>query len=372
MADWSALLDHLASGPREDGTPQLAATAAWLVEELQRRGLEAKTWAYTAHPWRLRMVGITALVGALAYSAALLKGRRLPALGVALGVPVLIILELDFGVPLLGAVRAAEQVHVLATIPSLEPAKQRLIFSAHYDTKTDLLDHVERAPIQLLGLPLTLLMLVAACLKSRPRLHRVAVAGALLNGVGLFLVQTGGAFVPGKSPGAIDDGAGCAVLLELGSQLSAARLTHTEVQLVFFSAEEIGLEGSMQWVARGMDRSLPTRAINLDGVGMARELALFKAESGVVRSFSPDPELVAAVDRVSPLYRTFYPATTDARSFLAAGIPALNLASDLPGHALPRHMHSTADARGLVDLSALDETVRVLIEVARHLDIGSH
>ena len=91
-------------------------------------------------------------------------------------------------------------------------------------------------------------------------------------------------------------------------------------------------------------------------------------ESGLVRSFEPTPELVAAVEEVTPLYRTFYPATTDARSFLAAGIPALNLASDLPGHALPRHMHSQADNRSLVSLEALDDHVRVLTEVARRLD----
>ena len=365
MADWSALLDHLATGPREDGTPQLAATAAWLVEELQRRGLEVKTWAYTAHPWRLRIVGVAALLGAVAYSAAMLKQRRWLAVLVAVSVPAYIILELDFGVPLLGALHSAEQQHVIATLPSARPAKQRLIFSAHYDTKTDLLDHVERTPIQLLGLPLTLLMLVAAVVKPRPRLTKVAVAGALLNGVGLFLVQTGGAFVPGRSPGAVDDGAGCAVLLELGSTL---RLQQTEVQLVFFSGEEIGLEGSMQWVARGLDRSLPVKVLNLDGVGMTPQLALFKGESGVVRSFKPDPELVAVVEQVTPLYRTFYPATTDARVFLAAGVPALNLASDLPEHALPRHLHSTADQRGLVSEAALDETVRVLAEVAKRLD----
>lgn len=367
MADWNTLLDHLASGPREDGTPELAATAAWLVEEAKRRGLEVTTWAYTAHPWRLRIAGVTALLGAATYALAMLRKKHVAALLVALAVPALLIAELDFGVPLLGALHSAEQQHVIARIPAAEAAKQRLVFSAHYDTKTDLLDHVQRAPIQLLGLPVTLLMLFAA-LRPRPRLTKVAVGAALLNGLGLFLVQTGGAFLSGRSPGAVDDGAGCAVLLELGPRL---QLQRTEVLLVFFSGEEIGLEGSREWVRRGLDRALPTKVINLDGVGTAKSLALFKAESGIVRRFDPDPELVATVEQVTPLYRTFYPATTDARSFLEAGIPALNLASDLPDHALPRHMHSTADRRELVSTEALDDTVRVLLEVARRLDTGS-
>src|SRR5687767_6120262 len=201
MADWAHLLDHLASGPREDGTPQLAAAASFIAEELQRRGLNPERFEWVAHPWRLRTIGVVALLGAATYALAMLRQKRWLALAVTLAVPAYVILEVDYGVPVLGPLHSVAQQHVIATIPSTAPPRARLIFSAHYDTKTDLLDHVERTPITLLGLPLTLLMLIAA-LRPRPRLVKVAIAGALLNGVGLFLAQTGGAFVPSRSPGA--------------------------------------------------------------------------------------------------------------------------------------------------------------------------
>ncbi len=367
MADWNALFDHLGAGPRENGTAPLADTARWLAEELGRYGLQPEVWEYTAHPWRLRIAGVVALLGGAAYALALLKKKHVAAFVVALVAPLLIVAELELGVPLLGALHSAQQQHVIVTLPPAQlPATKRLVLSAHYDSKTDLLDHVERAPIQALGLPLTLLMLFAA-LRPRPRLSKVAAVAAGLNGLGLFLSLTGGAFVSGRSHGAIDDGAGCAVVLELARTL---KLEHTEVKAVFFSAEEIGLEGSREWV-KTLDTKLPTQVINLDGVGYSKALALFKAEGGMLKSYPPDEKLVAVVEQVAPLYRAWYPGTTDARSFLQAGIPAMNLASDLPDHALPRHLHSTADTRALVNFEALDDTVRVLTEVARRLDTAA-
>lgn len=372
MADWNGLIEHLASGPREDGTAQLFETAVWLQQELARRGLSADAFVYTAHPWRLRTIGAVALLAACAYVFAQLKKRHAIAAVITLAVPLYIVAELDFGVALFGRLHSVEQTNVVSLLKPTGPATQRLIFSAHYDTKTDLLDHLVRTPITLLGLPLTLLMLIAA-LRPRPRLVKVAIAGALFNGLGLFLVQTAGAFVPARSPGAIDDGAGCMVLLELGSALAAAPLTHTEVQLVFFSGEEIGLEGSQQWV--GAQRfETPTRVINLDGVGESRRLAVYKAESGVTRSFAPDPDLLALINAAHeqqegvPLHRTFYPATTDARSFLEAGIPALNLGSDLEGHAIPRHMHSQRDDASRLSPDALASTLTLLTNVAHAID----
>ncbi|MBK7857584.1 MAG: M20/M25/M40 family metallo-hydrolase [Archangiaceae bacterium] len=365
MADWGALLEHLTT-PRENGTRELAATAHWLSEELGRRGFTAEHFQWTAHPWRLRIIGVVALLAAAGYAMAMLRRRHLVAALITVAVPLYLVAELDFGVPLFGALHSASQEHLIATVNPTEAARAVLVFSAHYDTKTDLLDHVERAPITFLALPLTVLMLVAA-LRPRPRLTRVALVGAALNGVGLFLVQTAGAFVPTRSPGAVDDGAGCAVLLELASRLKAEPLQHTRVKVVFFSGEELGIEGSQAWV-RAQRGELPMRAINLDGVGMSAELSLYRSESGLVRSFAPDPSLVAAVEKVTPLYRPFYPATTDARAFLEAGIPALNLTSERPGHALPRGMHSKADAPQTVSLEGLDHTLAVLHQVARALD----
>jgi hypothetical protein len=65
---------------------------------------------------------------------------------------------------------------------------------------------------------------------------------------------------------------------------------------------------------------------------------------------------------------TWYGAATDARSFLAHGVPAATLKSDLPGHALERGMHSTADAPDRLDPAALDASLAYLEAVVRLAD----
>ena len=191
MVAWPDLLPRLAEQPRENGTAAIHETAAWLVETLQGMGLDVSTVVYTAHPYRLRLAGVLALLGAVLYAWSLRGRRPLLALLVAVGMPALLLLELDRYVPIVSWIGATPQHHVVARLPAEQPAK-RLILSAHYDTKTDLLDHVARAPIELLGLPVTALMIVAAVWAARrryrasplPLVARIAGWTAVVYGLG--------------------------------------------------------------------------------------------------------------------------------------------------------------------------------------------
>ena len=98
------------------------------------------------------------------------------------------------------------------------------MFAAHYDTKTDLLDHLERAPAELLAVlvvPLMLAGALAGLWSGRSswrqallrRITSVAAWAGLGYGAVLFTTLSAGAFVPARSPGALDDGASCAVLV---------------------------------------------------------------------------------------------------------------------------------------------------------------
>ncbi|MBS1149013.1 MAG: putative aminopeptidase [Myxococcaceae bacterium] len=376
MTDWDPLLDHLASAPRENGTPALDETAAWLTTTMQQLGLAVESVTWTAHPWRLRIAGMVALAIGVGYALLLARKHARSALAVALVGPALLVVWLDVGVPLLDFAGGVPQQHVVAHLPASGTATGRLVFSAHYDTKTDLLDHLVRAPLTFATVPCSLLMIVAAFAAWRgrwPKLVPVACGAALFSGLSYFLVSTGGAFVPNRSPGAIDDGAGCAVVIAIAQQLKASPLAHTDVDFIFFSGEEIGVEGSRAFVRSGKGVA-GTRVINLDGVGATADLAVFKSESALLVSYPPDAALLEAVSaahlerRGKPVHRTFYSAVTDARAFLEAGIPAVTLASDLPGHAIQRRLHSAEDRRALIDPAALDETVGLLLAVARRLD----
>lgn len=70
------------------------------------------------------------------------------------------------------------------------------------------------------------------------------------------------------APGAIDNAAGCAVVLAAAAQLEALPL-HYSLRIVFFDGEELGLRGSRYWV-RGLevlDRDRILAALIVDTVG---------------------------------------------------------------------------------------------------------
>jgi hypothetical protein len=382
MTSWNDLLRVLGDAPRENGTPALAVAADFLVRTLEGAGLTPRLVAFTAHPQRLRMAGVIAFLGALLYAWLIRVRRPRAALVAALAFPALLLLELDFYVPAFGAwLGAAEQHHVEVRIPAAEQAQRRLLFTAHYDTKTDLLDHVERAPIEILGLPVVLLMIVGAAAQwrrgaTRARMATVAAVASLLYGIGMLASLTAGVFVRERSNGALDDGGACAVLVRLAERLHERPPRHTDVEVVLLSAEEIGVQGSWLY-AKERFRQAPdveTAVVNLEGIGSASDFAVFGREQFSLRRFVPAPGLVAVLDRVhrelrdKPLYVTRYGAGTDARSFLAHGIPAATLTSDLPGHALPRHLHSAADDRSRVGEADLDAALEFLGRVVAEVD----
>lgn len=379
MIDWDELLGPLTETPRENGTAALARTATFLADALARAGLTVERVAYTAQPYRLRVAGVVILAGSLVYAWLLRAGRGRAALVLAVLLPVLLLAELDFFVPVFGWIGATPQEHVVGRLAPAETAARRLVFAAHYDTKTDVLDHVERAPVEILALPVAVLMIGAALVPSARRVRGVAVVASVAYGLGAFVAFTGGAFVGARSPGALDDGAACAVLVRLADTLAhGSRPAHTEVEVVLLSAEEVGVQGSWAYArARfATPPDVPTYVVNLDPVGASRDLAVVRREAFTTRAYDPDPRLVALLDAVYraergvPLPRTRFGGGTDGRSFLAHGVPAATLISEVPGHVFIRHLHSARDARSRVDGAALDATVAYLVGVVSAADAG--
>jgi hypothetical protein len=384
MSGWDTLLRRLAETPRENGTAELHQAAAFLHERLGATGAVTELVPFVAHPHALRLAGVVLLLGGWLYFLWLRSGRPRAALALALAVPVLVIADLEHGAPVFGWIGAERQHHVLARLPAERP-EQRLIFAAHYDTKTDLLDHVERAPVDLLGLPVVALMAAAALVGvTRPGRRRAgrwlrtaALVAAPAYGTLGFLALSAGAFLPARSPGAVDDGGSCALLVRLAEALaSAPPRQRTEVEVLLLSAEEVGVQGSRVYAAERfrVAPELPTALVNLEGLGAAPDLAVLGRETTTLRTFEPDPRLVTLLDAVHRerrgrgLYLTPWPAGTDARSFMARGVPAATLTSDLPGHALPRDLHSARDDRARLDEAVLDQTLGFLLAVVDRVE----
>jgi len=386
MPGWDALLGRLAETPRENGSAELHETAAWIAERVLASGLEPGLLPFSAHPYALRLAGVLILVGSLAYARLAFSGRWRAALAAGLALPALLLAELELGLPVFGWIGAEPQAHLRAR---LEPpaARQTLVLAAHYDTKTDLLDHVERAPVDLLALPMVpLLWIGAAAGALAPRFPRrrcllrgagraVAVA-ALAYGAASFAALSAGALVPSRSPGALDDGGSCAVLIRLAEELAARPPERTRVELLWLSAEEVGVQGSRIYAAKRFAEAPaePVWVVNLEGLGASPRHAVLAGERSALRTRRPDPGLVARLDAVhraalgAPLATTFYAGATDARSFLARGIPAATLVTHEPGTRVTRHLHSAADSRSRLDEAALDASLAYLAALVRDLD----
>jgi hypothetical protein len=190
--------------------------------------------------------------------------------------------QVDQLAPLLGRVGAQTQQHLVARVAA-ERVEQRLILAAHYDTKTDTLDHVERVPALALAVVVTPLAILAALcgallrgpVRARgPRaLLHLSPWLAVLSGALVFTSLSAGAFAARRSPGALDDGAACAVLVRLVEALAAGPdLRRTEVEVLLFSAEEMAAQGSWVYARErfAAPPSLPTALVNLEIIGQLR------------------------------------------------------------------------------------------------------
>ncbi len=132
---------------------------------------------------------------------------------------------------------------------------------------------------------------------------------------------------PGRAPGATDDGAGVATVLELARVMSASGFDRT-VQFAFWNAEETGKEGSGAYVRDAVERSMAIPLyLNYDG-------AFYDPEGRFVLDVLANEEsapFAEALARYNDLYGTGFELTrnvhgcaSDHESFWEEGYPAIS------------------------------------------------
>jgi aminopeptidase S len=123
--------------------------------------------------------------------------------------------------------------------------------------------------------------------------------------------------------GAVDNGASCAVLIELISAFKASPLGRYTLKFVFFDQEELGLLGSRAYLAAKSDR--PAYAVNLDVFAYGD--SLFATPS---RTDSVLAKALQAAAEAQRLPVTMVPANrypgSDHQSMMAAGIETVGVA----------------------------------------------
>ena len=127
--------------------------------------------------------------------------------------------------------------------------------------------------------------------------------------------------------GVLDNGASCAVLLELLDKLKRRPLTSHAVQAVFFDLEEGGLDGSQAYfdLAQKANQVKPVLAINLDifGYGNSFFATASQPEGRLARALSGAAKENGIAVRLTDPAR--YPLS-DHHNMIAAGVETLGIA----------------------------------------------
>ncbi len=376
----------LLSTPRPNGSRALAQTVESVQSWLEGQGIPVQAHRFTLRPYLMELLGLwLAFTGVLLPVAALghwgWAGLALALL--AVGIP---LLEVRFLRPTFTALIRRPARNLVAHFAAPQPRRE-VIFCAHLDSKTELLDHAQRDGLLRLGTPAMGLALAGGMLMAaegllpegvaRLTIYWLAVLATLpaaAYGLGMGANLTGGRFSRNPSPGAVDNGAAVIVLLALIQRLHRGDLSpgHTAVTLLFTVGEEAQMQGALSYVRDRKAWPLPACAVNLEVVAQNGGYLLWEHDGTAMQKMATDPDLnrvlAATVQAVAGEQPTRVPRiSSDALAFLRQGIPAATLGSfdaELGG----RGFHSNLDNPGRIDPERLAETVDVLGRFLLDLD----
>lgn len=385
MIDYARLMRVL-SVPRPTGSAAERATAAALRGWLEQQQIRYRSHFFRLYPFFSEAIGTWLLLVAAALVLALALRLGWPALlGVAL-VLVCGLLNVAFGIPLIMWPGSRQSENILIEFEPPQPRRE-VILSAHYDSKTELLDHTQRAfftnllfpaiglAVLSLGIGLFNQLLLA---QGSPLLEPLSWLALLLALPALIVaIGLGVNLLPGRlirpSCGAIDNGTACATLLGLAARLAKSEppLDYTRVTIALFSGEEASMQGSRAYV-KSRDWPLPACAINLELMAQDGPYVIWQRDGNTLRQ-APTTEWLNQLVGQAVLAVTGKPVlpaaliNSDGASFLQAGIPTTVLGtfhSNLKGGGL----HRPDDCIERVIFERLPEGVAILARILQGCD----
>lgn len=210
---------------------------------------------------------------------------------------------------------------------------------------------------------------VAATLPGRgPLADQFIVVGAHYDHVGYG--YTGGSRTDEYGvvhPGADDNASGTAGLILAAEQLKrrfeGSEADRRSIVFVGFSAEEMGLIGSREYVKTGPLTSAQTYAmLNMDMIGRLRDDAIEIAGSGTAEGFE---DLIRPDVARSGLKATFSPGgrgPSDHASFYAAGVPVLHVFTGLH-----EQYHTPRDTTDTINFEGGVRSAMLVVDIAERL-----
>jgi hypothetical protein len=353
MTDYGHLMG-IFSRPRPNGSQAEVDTSFQIQEWLKQRDIPFRVHAFRLYPYFFECIGAWLIFSRMAL--ALVVWLRLGWVSAPVALVALLGATLDqaFHIPLVTWLGARRGENIIVELGPEKPARE-VIFSAHYDSKTELLDHNQRMfflksiPA---GIALTVILGAIGPLEAWLTAQGSAYAdlvywsGVLLSLLLLFLagglginMLVGRAVKP--SQGAVDNGGSCALLLGLAEKLrgnasmelgerTSAFLDNTRLTLALFTGEEVDRQGSRayaSWRSKNQEGwSLPAAAVNLEVMAQDSDYVYWEKEGSVFKLKPTHPEvnqaIIEAVTEITgrqPLPGG--PIISDGAPFLDAGLP---------------------------------------------------
>ncbi len=370
------------SRPRPPGSAGEQETARAIQQWLEAQGIPYRVHSFPLYPYFFESIGVWIILSRTVLWLAVWARWGWAALVIALvglfGGSVDILL----GRPLVTwpGRRQGKNILVDFTPPG---ARREIVFCAHYDSKTELLDHRQRrifvertrfwAGLTLFVGGLALGTEYLASPAAAEILHWANVGAAtmlLLAAWGLGLHLSVGRLVE-QSSGAVDNGAACATLLMFAHRLAHEEIPSpdTRVTLALFTGEEANMQGSRAYV-RSREWPLPVRVINLELLGQDGPYILWRQDGDAFHRVETSPDLRAWVTKVVTQVTGKPPQeedliNSDAFPFLRVGIPAVTLGTADTRWGT-RGLHRPTDNLARVHVERLAEHVDVLWHLVGH------
>lgn len=394
MTIYEELLDIL-TVPRPNGSQAERDTSRALQGWLEKRGIPFRVQAFRLYPYFFEAIGVWLVASRLLLALAIWLRWGWIALPIAVIGLIGATVDQAFHIPLVTWPGARRGENILLEFEPPNPQRE-ILFSAHYDSKTELLDHRQRMLFLKaipLGILLTLALGVLGPLDARLLAQDSAWAGFtyrvgviltlpllfLASGLGLNMAL--GRLVK-PSQGAVDNGSACAILLGLAERLHTMRrqasgstgqefvLETTRVSLALFTGEEADRQGSRAYVSRrGREEGwpLPAVAINLEVMAQNGDYVFWEREGSVFRLRPTGEEVNQAIRRAvahitgkEPVPGG--PVISDGAPFLYAGIP-IGVLGAYDRRLKDQGFHRPSDNRERIDTPRLAEGVQILLHL---------
>ena len=374
---------------RPDHRDTLGQTADYIKDFLTTWNIPFTVQEFALRPYMQLIIGISLVIIAIVFFVLIWKKKPIFALIVVLLIPTILILEFELFTPVVSRIITKPAENIIVQFENPEPVRE-LIFMAHYDSKTDFWDHIQRANVYkwilhvfVLGLLLSIWVLFV---KRYDSLKNIFVSIITLTITGLFVVYWSlvalgfGGFIflseERESFGAVDNATAVVTLMAMAKDIRDGKVDigNSRVTIIFTAGEEVTLQGADWYVKErwGKDEEpdIPTYLVNLELVAQNGNMVYWERVGVFLKYLDADKELIERLNEVwidisGKEMDTVDKLTDDSHRFMSAGIPSITVGnSGLPGMGMGgfHSQHDNLDRVNYENLDLMIETLERYIE----------